>query len=221
MGANFVGKEKEAMSVIPGNLPDPAVKTADTPPGSLNMPAHGLEVMHALRYRQLQEEHEAREKKLLAEVEEKQEMMFKKLEASFAEKERRLIEDLQAKYMAEYRRLELAAADREHTLAVKLGVARRRLGMVIIGAVLAIVAILNFRSVPRDAAKPAVPLAGSAGEATAPDVVAALLPHLAVPEVAKTEPVFKSAQEAGPNSAVALKKAGNGGNFVRGYSSGK
>jgi hypothetical protein len=185
-------------------------KTPDSSPGVISLPAPDVEAVHVLRYRQLQEEHEAKMKKIIAELEERQDVLQKKLEASLAEQERRLTEELQAKHMAEYRRLELTAVDREHALLVKLNVARRRLVIAVIGALLVIVAILNFRTVPQDAVLPL------SGEASAPEVVAALLPHLSAPEVVVTKPSIGIVGEGSSQAAGVEKKAGNGGNFLRG-----
>ena len=221
MSAHIVEKAKGPGSAVPEKLPDPVVKTEDALAGVISLPAPDLEVVHILRYRQLQAEAEAREKKLLAELEEKQEMYYKKIEESFAVREKLLIEDLQAKHMAECRRLELVAADREHNLLEQLGVARRLLTVVVLGFVILVGAVLYYRAGLRETARPIPPPSGASGEAVAPLPAAALFPHLVAPEIAWTTAALNSAGQAGSKTVVAVNKAGNGGNFARGYSSGK
>jgi hypothetical protein len=200
MGENFVDKGK----------------TPTASSGVINLPAPDVEAVHVLRYRQLQEEFEAREKKLVAQLDEKQELFQKKLEEVLAEQERRLAEELHAKHMAEYRRLELAAADREHTLLEKLGVARRLLTMVSLGFIILVALVLYSRIGLRPSAQP-VPLPPKVSDETAaPEVVAALLPHLSAPDVVVTRPSISTVGEGSPKTAGAKKKAGNGGNFLRG-----
>jgi hypothetical protein len=217
MSAHTVEKAKGPGPAVPEKLPDPVVKTADALPGAINLPALDLEAVHVLRYRQLQAEAEARENKLLAELEAKQDMLYKKLEESFAQKEKWLVEDLQAKHMAECRRLELVAVDREHVLLVRLGAARRQLYVVIIAAVLAIVAFLNFRASPKEAAQPVLPPSDASGQVSAPESATASLPALAAPEFVFIMPAHVGAKDA----AAAVKTTGNGGNFAGGNSSGR
>jgi len=213
-------KDKGPVPVMPPALsPEPVAQTMVAPLETPSVPTPDPEA-YLLRYRHLQEEAEAREKKLVAELEEKHEALFRRLEASFAERERRLSEELTSKHMAEYRRLELAAADREHLLLEKLGVARRFLTVVVIGFVLLVAVVMSERLGLGVTSQPVLPPEPS-GESTAPKVVDALLPHLAAPEVALTKPTLKSVGTGSLKEAQAVKTAGNHGIFARGTSTGK
>ena len=178
-----------------------------------------LQARHTAECQKLQEEAAAGEKRLLAELEMNYDKLYRELEASLSEKEKTLIGDLQAKHAAERHQIEQAATDREQALLEQLGVARRQLVVVILGAVLSVAAILYFQEGPKDAQSVLPSTSGPAGAPSAAvspkGSVTAAVPVAAVkpPEAAPTV-VAKSA----PVVVQVSVKTGNGGNFSGGKS---
>jgi hypothetical protein len=216
MGADIMEKEKGSLPAGQKKLRDHGVKTAVTLPVVVTLPALELEASYALQYRRLQEESEAREKKLLAEMEVKNDLFCIKLEESFAQREKLLIDDLNARHMAEYCRLEQVASDREQTLLNRLGVARRRLIMVILAAVVIIAAMWNLRIKPNDVPSPVLPSPVASGDTQS---VGTLLSASAPVMKALPATVAKAVPAVATAAGGTVVKAGNGGNFAGGSSS--
>ncbi|MBF0619515.1 MAG: hypothetical protein HQL19_05050 [Candidatus Omnitrophica bacterium] len=236
MRAAVMVKDKEVKFEGPGEL-SAAVQLLDPPvPAALIPPL---------------EDPDVKEKKFLAEIEEKYAGLHRDLEQSFAEKEKRLISDLQARHASECRRLKReavagersllveleskhealckeleasfalrekkmagdlnAAADKELELFRQLKTTRRWLAVVILGAILSVVTILNMKDAPKEAASPASLAPADMVQVQVPPVVVTPSAVAVVP--VKTE--VKSAPAVAPQPALPVK-AGNKGNFAGG-----
>jgi hypothetical protein len=161
-----------------------------------------LHARHAAECRRLRREALQAEKNLLAELEARYSQHYQETEVSFAVREKKLTADLEA------------AAAREAVLVRQLRSARRRLGLVIILAVLGIAFILSVDGAKKSIVEPLLPPADpeevrpfAAVFAPEPAAPAVLLPS-GTPDVKVVTPVR-------PAEAPAEKR-GNGGNFVGG-----
>ena len=171
-----------------------------------------LEAAQALQARRWQEAAEAREKKLLAELEARYDAFHRQLEESFAEREKKLFDDLQARHAAECRRIGEAAQEREASLLTQLGTARRQLLVVVVAAILGLAVVLNLKAKTGEIAQPALPSSD-----IGPEAISLSVPAAPAADMAEPAADIKAESLAVPSPV----KTGNGGNFSGGRSSAK
>jgi hypothetical protein len=231
MDADVMEKEKGALLLVQEKLPDPDVTSQLILPGVVKPQPVPKVTRGLLYYRRLRVESEAREKKLLAEMEAKYDAQYRKLEESFSQKEKQLLETLQAAHLTECRKLEQAAVSRGQSLLNRMGVVRRQRALAVVAAVLSLAAFVSFRARAKDVSQPVLPSMGSgpvaaphSADALSSDPAAhayALAVVAAVPgsgPVVQALPKVVSAPvaKAGPAAASAASVKGNGGNFLGG-----